>query len=276
MSEECTHNCDTCGADCASRKTGPASLRLEPNPGSHIKTVIAVLSGKGGVGKSMVTSLLAAGLQRRGLKVGVLDADITGPSIPQAFGLHQMAEGTQDCMYPVETAQGLKVISLNLLLEEESDPVLWRGPLIAGLVRQFWTDVAWGDLDVLLVDMPPGTGDVPLTVFQSLPVDGAVIVTSPQDLVGMIVEKALVMAERMQIPVLALVENLSYYVCPDCGKAHHIFGEGHTAQAAAKHYIPLVCRLPIRPEVAAQMDAGTMEEAAMPELDALLDRIEKR
>ena len=179
-------------------------------------------------------------------------------------------------MYPVETAQGLKVISLNLLLEEESDPVLWRGPLIAGLVRQFWTDVAWGDLDVLLVDMPPGTGDVPLTVFQSLPVDGAVIVTSPQDLVGMIVEKALVMAERMQIPVLALVENLSYYVCPDCGKAHHIFGEGHTAQAAAKHYIPLVCQLPIRPEVAAQMDAGTMEEAAMPELDALLDQIEKR
>ena len=256
---DCTHNCSSCGESCSERTT-PQDFRAPANGLSHIGKVIAVVSGKGGVGKSTVTASLAVAMRRLGKKVGVLDADITGPSIPTAFGVHTKAEGSELGIYPVETRTGIEIMSLNLLMEDETDPVVWRGPVIAGAVKQFWTDVIWGDVDYLFVDMPPGTGDVPLTVFQSLPVDGIIVVTSPQELVGMIVAKAVKMAEMMHIPVLGLVENYSYYECPDCGGRHAVFGESHIDQTAAQHGLSVLARLPIDPAAAAACDAGTIED----------------
>mgnify|MGYP000780111825 CR=1 FL=1 len=255
---ECTHDCSTCSQSCGNR-TEPESLLAKPHELSHIKKVIGVCSGKGGVGKSLVTSLLAVLAQRQGLKVGILDADITGPSIPKAFGIKEKAMGTDTGILPVKTRTGIDVMSLNLLLDNDSDPVVWRGPVIAGAVGQFWTDVYWKDVDFMFVDMPPGTGDVPLTVFQSLPVDGIIVVTTPQQLVGMIVEKAVKMAEMMKVPVLGLIENMSTYTCPDCGKQHAIFGESHLDSIAAEHHIPVLARLPIQPALASLMDTGTIE-----------------
>ena len=251
---ECTHDCSSCGADCSSR-----DLKAPANAKSKVKKVIAVVSGKGGVGKSTVTASLAAAMAKRGRKVAVLDADITGPSIPTAFGIHERAMATEDGIQPAVTPGGIKLMSLNLLTENETDPVIWRGPVIAGVVTQFWTDVVWGDVDYMFVDMPPGTGDVPLTVFQSLPVDGAIVVTSPQDLVSMIVTKAVKMAQMMDIPVLGFVENYSYYRCPDCGKEHAIFGQSNIEALAGPLDIPVLAKLPINPEVARAMDEGRIE-----------------
>ena len=241
---ECTHDCSTCGESCADR-TQDFDFRAKANPNSNVKKVIAVMSGKGGVGKSLVTASLAAAVQKQGKKAAILDADITGPSIPKAFGVHTRAMGDENGILPVHTPSGLKLMSLNLLMENETDPVVWRGSLIAGTVKQFWTDVQWGDVDYMFVDMPPGTGDVPLTVFQSLPVDGIIVVTSPQELVSMIVEKAVKMAEMMGLPILGLIENYSYFKCPDCGKEHKIFGESHIEEVAEAHGLPVLARLPI-------------------------------
>jgi len=271
---ECTHNCSTCSSNCGERQA-PMDLHKPCNELSTIKKVIAVVSGKGGVGKSTVTCSLAAAMAARGKKVGVLDADITGPSVPKAFGIHQRAEGSELGIYPCESEGGIKVMSLNLLTERETDPVVWRGPVIAGAVEQFWTDVIWGELDYLFVDMPPGTGDVPLTVFQSLPVDGVIVVTSPQDLVSMIVTKAVKMAGMMDIPVLGLVENYSYFRCPDCGKDHYIFGQSNLEAIAGPLNIPVLDRLPIDPAVARAMDEGcieTFEPNPLAGVAALLDQ----
>lgn len=257
MSESCSHNCESCNENCSERTK--ESLLEKSHELSHINKVIGVVSGKGGVGKSLVTSLLAVLAQRNGYQTAILDADITGPSIPKAFGLHGKAEGSELGLYPVKTKTGISVMSLNLLTENETDPVVWRGPLLAGTVKQFWTDVIWGDVDYMFIDMPPGTGDVPLTVFQSIPVDGLIIVASPQELVGMIVEKAVNMAQMMNIPVLALVENMSYITCPDCGKEIRVFGESHIAEIAEKHGVQTVARLPIDPKLAAGCDAGMIE-----------------
>lgn len=263
MSEQnCNHDCASCGSDCASR-AAPQSLQAPANARSHVGRVIAVVSGKGGVGKSLVTSALAVQLRRRGLRVGILDADVTGPSIPRAFGLNGRAEGDDEGLFPCRTGTGIGVMSINLLLEDSNDPVVWRGPMIANVVKQFWTDVAWGDIDFLVVDMPPGTGDVPLTVFQSLPVDGIVVVTSPQELVGMIVEKAVRMAEMMHVPVLGVVENLSGFRCPDCGAVHDIFGRSNLDEIAVQHGIAHVERLPIDPALSQLCDLGSIEQ--MPE-----------
>ncbi len=279
MSEEnikkgCSGNCSSCGEECASRKS-PESFIAEANVFSNIKKVIAVVSGKGGVGKSLVTSLLATQMHNRGKSVAVLDADITGPSIPKVFGINQMAEATETGIIPVESRTGINLMSLNFLLEDETMPVLWRGPVISSVVKQFWQDVMWGDIDYMFVDMPPGTGDVPLTVFQSLPVDGIVVVASPQELVGMIVEKAVNMADMMNVPVLGLVENMSYFECPDCGKKHYIFGESRIEEIARKHNIGTVAKLPIRPEIAEASDAGCIEkvteEGIYPVCDMLLE-----
>ena len=246
-------------ANCSSRNGETQSLLEPQNAGSNVKKVIAVVSGKGGVGKSLVTSLLAVLAQRNGKKAAVLDADITGPSIPKMFGIHGRAMGTVDGILPVESRTGVKLMSINLLLEHETDPVIWRGALIAGTVKQFWTDVVWGEVDEMYVDMPPGTGDVPLTVFQSLPVDGIIIVTSPQELVGMIVEKAMNMAKMMNIPVLGIVENMSWVACPDCGKKIFPFGESKTADIVKEHGIPLLAQLPMDPALARACDAGVIE-----------------
>ena len=243
MVENCSHNCESCTENCSERTK--ESFLEKPNEMSHIKKVIGVVSGKGGVGKSLVTSLLSVLSQRKGYKTAIMDADITGPSIPKAFGLHGHAETSEWGLFPVKTAAGTSVMSLNLLMKNETDPVVWRGPLISGAVKQFWTDVIWSDVDYMFIDMPPGTGDVALTVFQSIPVDGIVIVASPQELVGMIVEKAVNMAKMMDVPVLALVENMSYITCPDCGKEIHVFGESHIdeiAQNTALKPLP-ACRL---------------------------------
>lgn len=256
---ECSHNCAECGSDCAERTSSPADFLKQPHAQSHIKKVIGVVSGKGGVGKSLVTSLLATMARRNGLETAILDADITGPSIPKAFGLRDRATGSEDGLYPVCTSSGIKVMSLNLLVENPADPVVWRGPVIAGAVEQFWTDVIWGDVDIMFIDMPPGTGDVPLTVFQSIPVDGIVIVASPQELVSMIVEKAVNMAALMNIPVLGLVENMSYLTCPDCGKKLRVFGESHVDELAARHHITHTACIPIEPKLAAAVDAGYIE-----------------
>lgn len=256
MSENCTHDCNSCGVDCASRK---ADFSAKSNPESRVKKVIGVVSGKGGVGKSMVASLLAVLMRRRGFGAAILDADITGPSIPKAFGVHGMLSATDGGIIPAASVTGVKMVSLNLLLENETDPVVWRGPVIAGTVKQFWSDVMWGDVDFMFVDMPPGTGDVPLTVFQSLPVDGIIIVTSPQELVGMIVEKAVHMAKMMNVPVLGIVENMSYFVCDECGKKHFIFGQSHLEEIAARNDIPVAARMPINPALAAACDTGMIE-----------------
>ena len=253
---ECTHDCSSCQLDCESRKTDFKKYLRE---GASVKKVIAVVSGKGGVGKSLVTSLLACEMQRRGYHAAVLDADITGPSIPTAFGVTQHAYGTEEYLLPVVSHSGVQMMSMNLILEEETAPVVWRGPVIAGAVTQFWTDVLWQDADFMFVDMPPGTGDVPLTVFQSLPIDGVVIVTSPQDLVSMIVAKAVNMAGLMKVPVLGLVENMSYFKCPDCGREHAIFGESRAEETAKAFNIGHVARLPVDPAIAAMVDAGEIE-----------------
>ena len=270
---ECTHNCSTCGESCAER-TAPQSLRKAPHPESRIGKVFGVVSGKGGVGKSMVTSQLAVTMHRRGFKVGVMDADITGPSIPQAFGVHDKAVGTQTALYPCVSRSGIEIMSINLLLEDETDPVIWRGPVIGGVVQQFWTDVAW-DVDYLFVDMPPGTGDVPLSVFQSIALDGIIVVTSPQELVSMVVEKAVKMAEKMDVPIVGVVENMSYVACPDCGKKIYLFGEGKSEEAAKRHSLPLLAQMPIDPKLAALVDAGTIEEFDGTWLDPAADAIEK-
>ena len=267
----CSGNCSSCGESCSDRK--PESLLAEPNKKSNVKKVIAVVSGKGGVGKSLVTSLLAVLAQRKGYKTAIMDADITGPSIPKAFGLHGHAEASEWGLFPVKTASGTSVMSLNLLMKNETDPVVWRGPLISGAVKQFWTDVIWGDVDYMFIDMPPGTGDVALTVFQSIPVDGIVIVASPQELVGMIVEKAVNMAKMMDVPVLALVENMSYITCPDCGKEIHVFGESHIDEIAQKHGVETVARMPIDPALAAACDAGTIESFNGAWLDGVLEKL---
>ena len=255
---ECSHDCSSCSANCSERQQ--ESFLKALNPASSVKKVIAVVSGKGGVGKSLVTGLLAAEMQRRGHRCAILDADITGPSIPKSFGLSEHAMGTGEYLLPVTTATGLQIMSINLILENETEPVVWRGPVIAGAVTQFWTDVLWTDVDYMFVDMPPGTGDVPLTVFQSLPVDGVIIVTTPQDLVGMIVAKAVNMAGMMNVPVLGLVENMSYFVCPDCGKRHEIFGKSQAGDIAAAFRIPHTARIPIDPSITARVDAGEIEQ----------------
>lgn len=266
---ECTHDCSTCGQNCNDRQA-PQSLLAKLNPHARVQKVIAVCSGKGGVGKSMVTALLAAATQKSGLQAGVLDADITGPSIPKMFGVHQRAQGDQSGVYPVLSPTGVQLMSLNLLLDNETDPVLWRGPLITGTVTQFWTEVVWDNVDILFVDMPPGTGDTTLTVFQSLPVDGIVFVTTPQELVGMIVEKAVNMARTMQLPLSALVENMSYFTCPDCGKAHDIFGKSRVEQTAQKFGITATARLPLNPALAAAADRGGIEGLHLAQLDPVL------
>ena len=270
---DCTHDCSTCGEACASREQ--ESFKKPLREGASVKKVIAVVSGKGGVGKSLVTSLLASEMQRRGHNCAVLDADITGPSIPKSFGITGHCFGTDEYLIPVTTHTGLQIMSINLILQDEREPVVWRGPVIAGAVTQFWTDVLWQDVDYMFVDMPPGTGDVPLTVFQSLPMDGIVIVTTPQDLVGMIVAKAVKMAELMNVPVLGIVENMSYFKCPDCGKEYSIFGDSKVEQEAREFGIEHFVRLPIDPVVAAMVDAGEVEHVSGENIAPLVDVIEK-
>ncbi|MBO5305429.1 MAG: Mrp/NBP35 family ATP-binding protein [Clostridia bacterium] len=274
MAEGCTHDCSTCSSNCSERK--PESLLEAPNPLSNVKHVIGVVSGKGGVGKSLVTSMLAVLMQREGYKVGILDADITGPSIPKAFGIKPGVEGGPEGMIPPHSTTGIDIMSVNLLLDEEDKPVVWRGPVIAGVVKQFWTDTIWSDIDYLFVDCPPGTGDVPLTVFQSLPLDGIVIVSSPQELVSMIVAKAANMAKLMNIPVLGLVENMSYVKCPDCGKHINVFGESHIGEIAEKFGYDLLGQIPLDQKLAALVDRGMLELMENDYLDSAVKVIENR
>lgn len=271
--ENCTHDCSSCASSCSSR-TEPQSLLAPQNAKSNIRHVIGVVSGKGGVGKSLVTASLAVQMARAGYRTAILDADITGPSIPKIFGLHEMAEGSEDGILPVKTAGGIQVMSVNLLMEDEHTPVIWRGPIIAGTVKQFWTDVTWGEVDYMFVDMPPGTGDVPLTVFQSLPLDGIVIVTSPQELVSMIVSKAANMANMMNIPVLGIVENMSYILCPDCHKKISVFGESHLEEVAASFGYEILARIPLNPDLASLCDAGKLEETEDNSLKHAAERID--
>ena len=273
VSETCTHDCSSCGENCPSRNQ-PQSFLEPQNALSHVKKVIGVVSGKGGVGKSLVTSMLAATMRRRDAETAILDADITGPSIPKCFGLKERAVSDENGLYPVLTKTGIKVMSVNLLLEEETSPVVWRGPVIAGAIKQFWTDVVWGEVDYMFVDMPPGTGDAPLTVFQSLPLSGILIVTSPQELVSMIVSKAVEMAKMMDVPVLGLVENMSYVQCPDCGKQIPLFGESHIDEVAAKYALKVLGRLPVDPQLATLCDRGAIELFDGAYLDAAADLIE--
>lgn len=273
MSENCTHDCSSCGENCSSRKA--ESLIKKPHKLSKIKKVIAVVSGKGGVGKSMTSAMLAVSSQRRGFNTAVMDADITGPSIPKMFGIHERAMGSENGILPVDSATGVQVMSMNLLLEREEEPVVWRGALISGTVLQFWTDVIWEDVDFMFVDMPPGTGDVPLTVFQSLPVDGIIVVTSPQDLVSMIVGKAVKMAKMMDIPLLGIIENYSYLECPDCGKKIQVFGKSRIDGVAAKYELPVLAKLPIDPKLAEATDAGDIESVRLPEtLNGVVEKLE--
>ena len=270
---ECNHDCGSCGESCSERT--PGSMLAKLHEGSAVKKVIGVVSGKGGVGKSMVTSQLAVTMQRRGYRTAVLDADITGPSIPKSFGLKEKASGTESAIFPVQTKTGIQVMSINLLLENEEDPVLWRGPIIGSVVTQFWTDVLWDNVDYMFVDMPPGTGDVALSTFQSLPVDGIVIVASPQELVGMVVEKAVRMAEMMNVPILGIVENMSYIVCPDCGKKISLVGESRSQEAAARHGLDLLAEMPIDPRLASLVDAGKIEDFEGDWMTAVADAVEK-
>ena len=273
MAEECTHDCSSCSAECASREGGIQKARL--HPGCRVGKVVAVVSGKGGVGKSLVTSLMAVSSKRRGYKTAVLDADITGPSIPKAFGIAEKATASEEAIFPCKSEGGISVMSINLLMEDSTDPVIWRGPVIAGAVTQFWSDVLWEDVDYMFVDMPPGTGDVPLTVFQSLPVDGIIVVTSPQSLVSDVVTKAVKMAKMMEIPIIGIVENMSYVECPDCGKEIKIFGDSHVEEIAAGFGLDVLAKLPIMPELAALCDAGKIEECpqeAIPTIDKVFDK----
>lgn len=273
MAEDCTHDCENCGKSCSEREGGKPDFRAKLNPWSRVGKVVAVASGKGGVGKSLVTCLLAAAAAKRGLKAAVLDADITGPSIPRAFGISGGTVNGPNGIVPCVSKGGVRIMSLNILVENPGDPVVWRGPVIAGVVKQFWTDVFWDDVDIMFVDMPPGTGDVPLTVFQSLPVDGVVVVASPQELVGMIVEKSVRMAEMLEKKVLGLVENMSFFTCPDCGKRLEIFGPSRVDELAARHHIPVACRLPINPAFAAAVDRGAVESLECPDLAPLVDAL---
>lgn len=269
---ECTHDCSSCGKSCSDEQKKESFLK-KPHAKSSIKKVIAVVSGKGGVGKSMTTSLLASYAHKKGLSVGIMDADITGPSIPRMFGVNEHATAEEDGLNTVLTPSGIQLMSMNLLLENENDPVIWRGMMIAGTVQQFWTDVIWRDVDLLFIDMPPGTGDVPLTVFQSIPISGVVVVTTPQDLVKMVVEKAVKMAEMMNIPVLGLVENMSYITCPDCGKKIEVFGESKADAIAAEYGIPAVAKMPIDPKIASLADCGRIEDYDGTALKDVYDRI---
>lgn len=275
MSENCSHDCASCSQNCAERTE---IQKFKPHAKSRIKHVIGVLSGKGGVGKSLVSGLLASAMAKKGFKCGVLDADITGPSIPKIFGIKEKAEASAegDGILPAQAKNGVKVMSLNLLLEHENDPVIWRGALITSAVGQFWTDVIWGDLDYLFIDMPPGTGDVTMTVFQSLPIDGIIIVTSPQQLVGMIVDKAVKMAEKMDVKVLGLVENMSYFKCPDCGKETELFGKSRLYETAGEFNISPAVKLPLDPAVAKACDEGRVFDVEEPALEALVNKIASR
>lgn len=273
MSENCTHNCSSCSADCASRKQ--ESMLKAPHKQSKIKKIIGVVSGKGGVGKSLTTSLLASYAQKKGFSVGIMDADITGPSIPKMFGVHERATGSEEGIETTLTPSGMQLMSMNLFLDEETSPVIWRGMVISGTVLQFWTDVIWRDVDLLFIDMPPGTGDVPLTVFQSIPISGIVIVTTPQDLVKMVVEKAVNMAKIMNVPVLGLVENMSYLSCPDCGKKIEVFGQSKAQALATEYAIPSVARLPLDATISALADAGRIEDYDSAALEDVFLEIEK-
>ena len=271
---ECSHDCSSCGETCSSRTQEQTSFIEKLNPASSVKKVIGVVSGKGGVGKSLVTSMLAVKMNSKGYRTAILDADITGPSIPKAFGIDGGVGMTGNLMVPAVTSTGIQVMSANLLLDHETDPVIWRGPVIAGAVKQFWSETLWENIDYMFVDMPPGTGDVPLTVFQSLPVDGIVIVTSPQELVSMIVSKAVNMARKMDIPILGVVENMSYLECPDCGKRISVFGESHIDEIAAEHGIPVLAKIPIRPEIARMVDQGSVEYLEADWLDEAAAKME--
>ena len=275
--ENCTHDCGSCSAACDSRGMDPSQFQEKLSPESSVKKVIGVVSGKGGVGKSLVTSLMACRMRAENFRVGILDADITGPSIPKAFGVHEQIRVTPDgrLLVPAETATGIQIISSNMILDHETDPVIWRGPVIAGAVKQFWSETYWENIDYMFVDMPPGTGDVPLTVFQSLPVDGIIIVTSPQELVSMIVTKAVNMAKKMNIPIIGLVENMSYLECPDCGKKISVFGESHVEEVAKENEIPVLAKIPIRPEITKSVDEGTVEYVKAEFLDAAIEAIKK-
>ena len=275
MSETCNHDCGSCSENCASRQENPADFLEKPHNMSSIKKVIGVVSGKGGVGKSLVTAMSAVTVNRRGYAAGILDADITGPSIPKLFGIHEKAMSNEWGLLPAKSKTGIDVMSVNLLLENETDPVIWRGPIIAGVVKQFWTDVIWSDVDYLFVDMPPGTGDVPLTVFQSLPVDGILVVTSPQELVSMIVSKAVSMAQKMDIPIIGIIENMSYLKCPDCGKEIHVFGESHVDEIAAEYGLPVLAKLPIDPQLASNCDKGLIELFEGDYLESVADALEE-
>jgi len=273
MSENCNHNCGSCSADCSERQK--TSFLADMNAQSDIKKVIGIVSGKGGVGKSLVTSLLSVLSQRSGFSTAIMDADITGPSIPKVFGINERATANESGLIPVKTKTGINVMSLNLLVEDVTDPVIWRGPVIGGTVKQFWTDVIWGDVDFMFIDMPPGTGDVPLTVFQSIPVDGIIVVASPQELVSMIVEKAVKMAKLMEIPILGLVENMSYIECPDCGKQIKVFGDSHIDEIAMKHNLEVIGKLPMNPALAALCDAGNIEDFEGDWLDSAKEILKK-
>ena len=275
--ENCTHDCGSCSAACDSRGMDPSQFQEKLSPESSVKKVIGVVSGKGGVGKSLVTSLMACRMRAENFRVGILDADITGPSIPKAFGVHEQIRVTPDgrLLVPAETATGIQIISSNMILDHETDPVIWRGPVIAGAVKQFWSETYWENIDYMFVDMPPGTGDVPLTIFQSLPVDGIIIVTSPQELVSMIVTKAVNMAKKMNIPIIGLVENMSYLECPDCGKKISVFGESHVEEVAKENEIPVLAKIPIRPEITKSVDEGTVEYVKAEFLDAAVEAIKK-
>lgn len=275
MSESCNKSCGTCGEDCAERESQPKSLLEKPHECSDIKKVIAVVSGKGGVGKSLVTSMLAVSMNRKGYQTAILDADVTGPSVPKEFGIREKAYADELGIMPVKTKTGIDIMSLNLILENDTDPVIWRGPIISGMVKQFWTDVMWGDVDYMFIDMPPGTGDVPLTVFQSLPVDGIIIVTSPQELVSMIVSKAVRMAEMMNVPVIGIVENMSYLECPDCHSRIEIFGDSHIEKTAEKHQIKTIAKLPLNPALAELCDKGMVELFEGDYLKDIINKIEK-
>lgn len=274
MSEECTHNCESCGSSCGERSQ-KQDLHEAPHELSSIKKVIGVVSGKGGVGKSMTSAMLAVLMNRRGYHSALLDADITGPSIPKLFGIHERARADEIGCYPIKTRTGIDIMSINLMLENESDPVVWRGPILAGTVKQFWQEVIWKDIDFMFIDMPPGTGDVPLTVFQTLPLDGIILVASPQELVGLIVEKAVKMANMMNIPILGIVENMSYVTCPDCDKKIYLFGESHVDGIAASYGIPVLAKTPIDPALAKQADMGVIESFEGNTLDVAADAIEK-
>ena len=277
MSENCSHNCSSCSSNCSSRKQ--ESLLKEPHKNSSIKKVIAVVSGKGGVGKSLTTSLLASFAQKKGMSVGIMDADITGPSIPKMFGVSEHATGSAEGIDTVLSPSGMQLMSMNLLLDDERMPVIWRGMVISGTVMQFWMDVVWKDLDLLFIDMPPGTGDVPLTVFQSIPIAGIVIVTTPQDLVKMVVEKAVNMANIMHVPVLGLVENMSYLSCPDCGKQIEVFGHSKAKAIAAEYGIPAIARMPLDPKISELADQGRIEDydgAALEEIFAQIEKAERK